>query len=325
MEQNNAWEEKPGEGYWNAVMSDATLAGTPASSGWTRAQASYESGQVLEATVSGHNRGGVLVELDDARGFVPASQLINLPRQLTDEQRLNALAQYVGQSLKLKVIELDRARNRLILSERVASPSISRADQILAELEPAQTRAGVIRNVTEFGAFIDLGGVEGLIHVSELAWQHVKHPREIVAPGQTVDVYILEVNRDQRRVACSLKRMLPNPWAQIAEKFRVGDLVDGVVTSVMDFGAFVRLAPGIEGLIHFSELANGNFLHPRDIVQDGQTLRVRVMSIDPERQRISLSLRRAGEQSTETRAATEPPMPPPPDEAYWSSLVQSEK
>ncbi|MBI3912586.1 MAG: S1 RNA-binding domain-containing protein [Chloroflexi bacterium] len=323
MHPEQPWEEKPAEAYWNAVIGDAKPpAAPPGESGWTRAESSYAGGQVLELAVTGYNRGGLLVDMGDARGFVPASQISNFPRTLTDDARQQEMARYVGQSLRLKVIELDRARNRLILSERIANPPVSRADQILATLEAGQTHAGTVRNITDFGAFVDLGGVEGLIHVSEMAWQHVKHPRDIVTAGQAVDVYIVDVNREQRRVACSLKRMVPNPWTVVAERLHLGDWVEGAITSITDFGAFVRLADGVEGLIHISELARGDFLHPREVVQEGQAVRVRVMSIDPERQRIGLTLLR---DQTDAADSADLPMPPPPDAGYWDSLAQTEE
>ncbi len=290
-------------------------------SGWTRAEKSYGGGEVLDVRVTGYNRGGLLVDLGDARGFVPASQLSHLPRQLTEEQRQTEMARYIGQTLKLKVIELDRAHNRLILSERIANPVISRVEQALAALQIGQTRQGVIRNVTDFGAFVDLGGVEGLIHVSELAWQHVKHPRDLLAAGQAVDVLIMDVNREQRRVACSRKRLTPNPWTVIAEKLRAGDWVDGAVTSVLEFGAFVRLAEGVEGLIHVSELTVRN-APTREILQEGQAVHVRVLTMDPERQRISLTLR--AETPARNAGAADAAMPPPPDAGYWASLAESE-
>ncbi len=345
MSQEHPWEEIPVEGAESAPVSAVAPAesalvsaaapaesapmsevapteSAPGVSGWTRAEASYAGGEILELVVSGYNRGGLLVDLGDARGFVPASQLSHLPRQLTEEQRMQELARCIGQTLKLKVIEFDRARNRLVLSERVASPPLSRADQTLAGIEPQSARAGVIRNVTDFGAFVDLGGVEGLIHVSEMAWQHVKHPRDVVVPGQQVQVYIMEVNREQRRVACSLKRLMPNPWAVVAEKVKPGDCIEGAVTTITDFGAFVRVADGVEGLIHVSEMGRGSFLHPRDAVREGQSVRARVLSIEPERQRMSLSLWRAAEGAP--TSAADAAIPPPPDEAYWTSLVQSE-
>ncbi|MCL4487088.1 MAG: S1 RNA-binding domain-containing protein [Chloroflexi bacterium] len=346
MSEFKPWEESPDEGYWNAVLTargspaegegESEAADAPSSgAGWGRAEKSYAEGETLELRVVGHNRGGLLVDLGDVRGFVPASQLINFPRQMPDDQRMQELGRCVGTTLRVKVIEFDRARNRLILSERVANPPVSHAEQALASIQPQQTRTGIVRNITDFGAFIDLGGVEGLIHVSELSWQYVKHPREVLTPGQEVQVFIMDVNRDQKRIACSLKRLTSNPWSMAAEKLHPGDLVDGVITSVVPFGAFVRVGDGVEGLVHVSELANGSFLHPRDVVQEGQMVQVRVIDVDPEQQRLRLSLRLAaggtGVQYKRDREATRPtggpggrmPPPPPADPGYWESLAQS--
>ncbi len=337
LDEVKPWEESPDEGYWHKVFGDAAAApreDTPSaapstSSGWALAERSYTAGETLELTVVGHNRGGLLVDMGDVRGFVPASQIIGLPRQMSEEQRTQELAHCVGKTLRLKVIEFDRARNRLILSERVANPAISRSDQALASIEPHQTRKGVVRNITDFGAFIDLGGVEGLIHVSELSWQYVKHPRDVLAPGQEVEVYVMEVNRETKRIACSIKRLTSNPWSQVAEKLRPGDLIDGVITSVVPFGAFVRVADGVEGLVHVSEMADENTLHPREAMQAGQSVQVRVMDIDPNQQRLRLSLRLNGTAPDKNRQSNEPggspriAPPPPPDPGYWDSLAES--
>ncbi len=377
MNEVNPWEELPDDGYWRALLggtpgqspapsislsppiapgdmgtngqASAPSGPAPAASltGWALAEKSYTEGETLELRVIGYNRGGLLVDLGSVRGFVPASQLVSFPRKVQEDERMQELARYVNTSLRLKVIEFDRARNRLILSERIANPPLSRADQVLATIEPHQTRKGLIRNITDFGAFVDLGGVEGLIHVSEFSWQHIAHPRDAVTPGQEVQVYVMDVDREQKRIACSLKRLVPNPWVQVAEHVRPGDFVEGVVTNVVSFGAFVRVAEAVEGLIHISELAEGSFLHPRDVVQEGQTVRARVIHIDPARQRLGLSLRNGtgGEkrrrtdaepawaenpsishksQDTHIRAEyDEPPPPPPPDPGYWESLAQS--
>jgi small subunit ribosomal protein S1 len=337
MEENKPWEESPDENYWDVLLKAKPMS-TPVeentapstSIGWTRAEASYAQGETLELRVVGYNRGGLLVDLGDVRGFVPASQLSTFPRQVSEEERTQALARYVGTTMRVKVIEFERARNRLILSERVANPPPSRAEQILAAIEPGQTRHGVVRNVTDFGAFVDLGGVEGLIHVSELSWQYVAHPRQVLQPGQEVDVYVMELNREQKRIACSLKRLIANPWTELTTKLKPGDWTDGTVTSVVAFGAFVRLAAGVEGLLHVSELTSGNAQHPRDVVQEGQAVRVRVLEIDAAQQRMKLSLRQpnargngAEPSASSPRAAFQIPPPPELDSGYWDSLVKS--
>jgi small subunit ribosomal protein S1 len=188
-----------------------------------------------------------------------------------------------------------------------------------------------VRNVTNFGAFIDLGGVEGLIHVSELSWQYVAHPRDVLSPGQEIDVFVMEVDREQKRIACSLKRLKPNPWTDITTKIKPGDWVSGVVTSVVAFGAFVRVAEGVEGLLHISELAGKDFSHPRDLLQEGQTIQVRVMELEPSQQRIKLSLRQMIERGNGSDPARDSQwieawdqVPPPPDndDNYWESLIK---
>jgi len=329
------WEESPDDGYWRAVLVERAApreanAAPSASTGWALAERSYTTGETLELRVVGYNRGGLLVDLGDTRGFVPASQLVTFTRQMPEDQRMQALAKCVGNTLRVKVIEFDRARNRLILSERVANPPVSQVDQALASIEPQQTRKGVVRNVTDFGAFIDLGGVEGLVHVSELSWQYVKHPRDVLSPGQAVEVYVMEVNREQKRIACSLKRLTINPWAQAAEKLHPGDTVAGVVMSVVPFGAFVRVAEGVEGLVHVSELGEKSYLYPRDVVQEGQSVQVRVIDIDPKEQRLRLSLRLNGAPSQKNRDGDQAngvshkvPPPPPTDPGYWESLAES--
>lgn len=293
----------------------------PKPSGWDVAQGSYGDGRVVELNVVGYNRGGLLVDLGDVRGFVPASQLISFPRRNTEEERMAEMAHYVGKCLRLKVIELDRPHNRLILSERIARMPISRSEQLLNSIQPGQALTGTIRNVTDFGAFVDLGGVEGLIHVSEMSWQRVNHPRDVCAAGTTVSVYVIDVNRDQRRIGLSLKRLAPDPWALAAEHYTPGDIVEAVITNVVSFGAFARLPEGIEGLIHTSELAEGQFLHPNDVVNEGDTVKVRVMNIDPARQRIGLTLRLVDTGRMPASAALAGPAEN--DDGYWNSLASS--
>lgn len=304
-----------------AALPDPQTSPPPPPMGWEIARASYAEGHTLELNVVGYNRGGLLVDLGGTRGFVPASQLISFPRRVSEEDRMTELAHYVGRVLRLKVIELDKAHNRLILSERIARLPISRSEQVLSSIQPGQTLTGTIRNVTDFGAFVDLGGVEGLIHVSEMSWQRVAHPRDVCTPGTQVQVYVIDVNREQRRVGLSLKRLIADPWAMAAEHYQPGDIVDAVITNVVSFGAFARMPEGIEGLIHTSELAEGNFLHPKDVVHEGDTVRVRVMNVDPARQRIGLTLRL----SDMPPANSDPSLAGPGemDDSYWNSLASS--
>ena len=328
MEQPRSQPQNSDDGYWQSLLgqnsSSAPPETPPASqfeSGWTLGEKSYHQGETLELTVVGYNRGGLLVDVGDMRGFVPASQLSTLPHAVSDQVRMQELAAYVGKTLRLKAIECSRETNRLVFSERVANPPVTRVDQLMTTIEQGQTYTGTIRNVTDFGAFIDLGGVEGLVHISELSWKHVQHPRDVVMPGQQVQVMVIDVDRNQKRIACSLKRLTQNPWVLVAEKLKPGDWVDGSITNIVSFGAFVRLAEGVEGLIHVSELADGTFLDPHTVVNEGQPVHARVMSIDPMRKRISLSLRA---DSTD-HAAKGDAMPPAPDAGYWQSIADSEK
>lgn len=300
--------------------SDADKLLSPLPSGWDLALESYAQGRILELQVVGFNRGGLLMDLGDVRGFVPSSQLSNFPRRPTEQERAQEMSLYVGKTLRLKVIELDRAHNRLILSERIARPALSRGEQMLNSIQPGQQLTGTIRNVTDFGAFVDLGGVEGLIHVSEMSWQRVGHPRDVCTAGAQVQVYVIDVQREQRRVGLSLKRLSPDPWALAADHYKPGDTVQAVITNIVSFGAFARLPEGIEGLIHTSELAEGNFLHPNNVVREGDTVCVRVMNIDPARQRIGLTLR----QNPAAHAPSSAPLAGPLelDDNYWNSLVQ---
>jgi small subunit ribosomal protein S1 len=290
-------------------------------SGWDVALESYAHGNTLEFRAVGYNRGGLLIDMGDARGFVPASQLSAFPRRISEDDRMGELAQYVGKKLQLKVIELDRAQNRLILSERIARMPVSRSEQLLNSIQPGQIMTGTIRNVTDFGAFVDLGGVEGLIHVSEMSWQRVEHPRDVCTVGAPVQVYVIEIHREQRRVGLSLKRLKPDPWKLTAQKYKPGDTVQALITNVVSFGAFARLPEGIEGLIHTSELAEGSFLHPHDVVHEGDVVTVRIIHVDPARQRVALTMRN-GTGQKHPRSGAPLAGPIEYDDAYWNSLVE---
>ena len=259
---------------------------------WQIVERAYLEDQAVALTVIGYNRGGLLVEWNSLRGFVPASQLVDFPAVGEGAARRNELALRVGQTLMLRVIELDYEQNRLILSERAAQVRAGARANILDTLRRGDTCEGRVTNLCDFGAFVDLGGVEGLIHISELSWGRVGHPRDILARGETVTVYVMDVHRDQGRVALSLKRLLPDPWATVAQRYQVGQIIEGVITNVVDFGAFARVEEGLEGLIHVSELAEGNFLHPRNVVREGERVRARVLNIDGHSRRLGLSLRR---------------------------------
>jgi small subunit ribosomal protein S1 len=265
---------------------------------WELAHKYLESGEVLALPVTGFNRGGLLVEWDGLRGFVPASHLLDFSPYQDEEQRLAELEKRVGAELNLKIIELEASEERFILSQRMTTDEKKRRTEILSSIEPGDMCEGCVTNLCSFGAFVDLGGVEGLIHISELSWGRVDHPKDVLDSGQKVNVYVLNVDPQEGRVGLSLKRLLPDPWETVEERYRVGQLVEGVVTNVVNFGAFTRVEEGLEGLIHVSELAEGSFLHPRNVVQEGDKVVARILSLDGKRRRMALSLRQVGPDET---------------------------
>jgi small subunit ribosomal protein S1 len=271
--------------------------GKPAPAGdpvadWQAARHLYEVDEPVELDVVGHNRGGLLVSFHSLQGFVPASHLLNFPSQIAEEERMLALARRVGMRLKLKVIEYDPAKGRVVFSERAAQAGPGSRQAVLGSLRPGSVVTGVVTNVCDFGAFVDLGGIEGLIHVSEVSWSRVGHPRDVLANNQTVQVSVLSVDPEAGRVALSLKRLRPDPWANVEQRYVVGQVIEGVVTNVVNFGAFVGIEEGLEGLIHVSELADGHFLHPRNVVREGDRVRAAIVTIDGAGRRLGLSLRR---------------------------------
>ncbi|MBI3970349.1 MAG: S1 RNA-binding domain-containing protein [Chloroflexi bacterium] len=257
---------------------------------WRRAQEQVQTGEVVEAKVVDVNRGGVVVDFG-MRAFVPISQLVSIQRagdtEEDQEQLMEQLRSLVGQTLKLKVIEADRRRNRLILSERQASRELrsQRRETLLQELEPGQIRRGRVSNIASFGAFVDLGGADGLVHISELAWTRVKHPSEVVKPGQEVEVFVISVDPETKKIALSLRRAQEDPWMRIEERHPLGAAVAGEVIKQAQFGVFVRLDDGIEGLVHNSEIAPQD----RRELQEGRRLPFRVISIDVDRRRLRLA------------------------------------
>jgi len=260
---------------------------------WCWLRECFERGALLSGRVVGCNRGGLLVRLGDVIGFVPASQLAELPAHLGTNELAEELEAMVGRELSLRLIELDQERNRVILSERATIWPAGGIQSVLNSLQEGQRVRGRVRSLCDFGAFIDLGGIDGLVHISELSWQRIEHPRDVLRIGQEVELLVLNVDKEQRKVGLSLKRLEPDPWSTVEERYQVGALIQGTITNVVDFGAFVRIERGLEGLIHISELAEGNFLHPRNVVREGQTVTVRVLSVDGRNRRLALSLRRA--------------------------------
>jgi small subunit ribosomal protein S1 len=262
---------------------------------WREAERLFREQAVFEGAVAGYNKGGLIVRVGKVRGFVPTSQLAMLSGEpVSLEERKASL---VGTTIQMKVIELDRQRNRLILSERSAVRDWRRKqkDKLLEELNPGDIRTGVVSSLCDFGAFVDLGDADGLVHLSEVSWRRVAHPSEVLRVGQEVEVYVLNVDRERKRIGLSLKRLAPDPWTMIDEQYRVGQLVEGSITKLVKFGAFARLAgTDIEGLIHVSELLDEHVNHPKEVVQEGDVLTLRIIKIDSARRRMGLSLKRVG-------------------------------
>jgi small subunit ribosomal protein S1 len=267
---------------------------------WRNLQERYEANDVIEADVVNYNKGGLLVNLDGVRGFVPASQVTEITTG--DEQQKQAeMARLIGRTLQLKIIEINRNRNRLILSERQALQERrdEMKEKLIEELTEGEIRRGRVSSICDFGAFVDVGGADGLVHLSELSWSRVKHPSEVLTMGQEIDVYVLGINADERKIALSIKRTQPEPWSWVATKYEVNQLVLGTVTQLANFGAFARIEDGIEGLVHVSELSDQRVEHPRQLVHEGQELILRIIRIDPQRRRMGLSLRRGLEATDE--------------------------
>jgi len=266
---------------------------------WERAESLMASQHIFESAVAAYNRGGVIVKIGQVRGFVPASQLSADSQSQGEEQTEESedrWAQLVGANLMLKVIDIDRKRNRLILSERLAVREWRRQqkEQLLDRLKEGDVYDGLISSIADFGAFVDLGGADGLIHLSELSWNRVNHPSEVVAVGDTVKVQILSVDQERRRIGLSLRRLQPQPWDIVNETYEVGQVVHGRITKLVNFGAFARLdKDGIEGLIHVSELTDRRITHPKEVVSEGDEFELRIIRIDTDKRRMGLSLKQA--------------------------------
>jgi small subunit ribosomal protein S1 len=252
---------------------------------WRRIEAAAESGEPVEGNVIEVVKGGLILDLG-VRGFLPAS--------LVDIRRVHNLEEFTGQTLECKVIELNRSRNNVVLSRRAVLEEERKEvrEQILGRLEPGQVVEGTISNLVDFGAFVDLDGIDGLIHISELSWSHVNHPSEVVAIGDTVRIKVLDIDRDRQRISLGLKQTQEDPWQRVISSHRAGDVLAGTVTKVVAFGAFVEILPGVEGLVHISELADHHVENPSEVVEPGATLDVKILEIDEERRRLSLSIKR---------------------------------
>ncbi|HEX2096043.1 MAG TPA: 30S ribosomal protein S1 [Solirubrobacterales bacterium] len=252
---------------------------------WRRIEAAAESGEPVEGTVIEVVKGGLILDLG-VRGFLPAS--------LVDIRRVHNLDEFLGQTLECKVIELNRSRNNVVLSRRAVLEEERKEvrEQILGRLEPGQVVEGKISNIVDFGAFVDLDGIDGLVHISELSWSHVNHPSEVVSIGDTVRIKVLDIDRDRQRISLGLKQTQEDPWQRVISTHRPGDVLEGTVTKVVAFGAFVEILPGVEGLVHISELADHHVENPSEVVEPDAKLNVKILEIDEERRRLSLSIKR---------------------------------
>ncbi len=267
---------------------------------WRIAEEQYKNNELLKAKVIDYNKGGLIVDVAGIRGFVPISQILNLKREEVasggeNQETAAKLQSMKDKELQLKIIEINRARNRLILSERLAVQEWRqrRREELLDELKPGEVRKGVVSNLANFGAFVDLGGADGLVHISQLAWSRVNHPSEVLHVGQEVEVQVLSVDKEKKKIALSIKRAEVDPWTTVEQRYTPGQVVTGVVTKIAPFGAFARIEDGIEGLIHLSELTPG--VDPKTILHEGAQLQLRILRIDAERRRLGLSLRQVDE------------------------------
>ena len=292
------------EGWWASVLADeeayashakivAQKVGMGATTAvdWQRVQDLFERDEIISLQVYGYNRGGLLVQADGIQGFVPISHLIEMPCGVQEEERRQILSDYVGRSLELKVIECEPSQERIVLSERAAQAGEGRRRQLFNTLKPGATVHGIVTNVTDFGVFVDLGGLEGLIHVSELSWGRVQHPSCVLKVDQPVDALVLTISEENGRVALSLKRLETNPWEVLIRNHQAGDIVPATITSIMRFGAFARLPEGIEGLIHVSTVhIPGNRKDLEGYLFSGLNVMVRILHIDAEKRRLGLGL-----------------------------------
>lgn len=277
-----------------------------AEKGWHVLEKAMQSKESIQGRILGFNRGGAIVEVEGIQGFVPMSQLMSVAREpkqtSAGEQaaegggkRQPARGGDVGKLVQLKVLEVNRGRNRAIFSERQAMQAWREEQKarLIQELKEGEVRRGKVTGISNFGAFVDLGGADGLIHISELSWSPITSPEEIVKVGDEIDVRVLKVDAENKKISLSLRRMQPEPWETIHQRYHVGDIVNAKVTKLTDFGAFARVEGAIEGLIHISELTSKNISHPREVVSEGDDVRLKILRIEPERRRLGLSLKQA--------------------------------
>lgn len=303
---NNEPEIPPmDEGWWASVLADEEVQDLETQDGetrtslstgvlmvdWEKVQSVFDHDEIVELFVQGFNRGGLLVQGDSIQGFVPLSHLIESANECDEDEKRLILTNYVGKTIKLKIIECEPSQERVVLSERAALAGEGSRKALFQTLKTGSIVNGIITNITDFGVFVDLGGVEGLIHVSELSWGRVQHPGEILALGQPIKVLVLQVSEESARIALSLKRLFRNPWESLAEMYMIGDVVSAIVTAITRFGVFARLEEGVEGLIHISSIQQG--VGQKDLetmFTMGQSVTVKILHIDIERRRLGLGL-----------------------------------
>jgi small subunit ribosomal protein S1 len=272
---------------------------------WKKAEELLENDGVWDGVIADANRGGLIVPFGNLRGFVPASHVLDLPRGLSEDERKIRMSRMVGQTIQLKVIEVNRKRRRLVFSQRDASKGSrdQNKERLLDQLKEGEVRRGIVSGLRDFGAFVDLGGADGLIHISELAWHRVNHPKEVLKVGDEIDVFILRLDAEGKRIGLSLKRLQENPWSAVEEHYHIGQLVEGVISRVAQFGAFVSLDPGIEALLHTSQISDPPPEDPTLVVHEGQRLTMRVISIEADKQRLGLSLKDVTQEPKQAPAA----------------------
>jgi small subunit ribosomal protein S1 len=262
---------------------------------WDSAEKFLEDNEVIESKIVGFNKGGLIAAVEGLRGFVPSSQVSAMRRAMstgdTPEQRWQKM---VGEPISVRVIEVDRERRRLILSEKAASNESRQSikERVLEELNEGEVYTGRVTSIANFGAFININGADGLVHLSEISWDHIEHPKEVLEVGQEIDVKVINIYQEKKRIGLSIRVLQDDPWKERLEKYSVGELVEGVITRLTKFGAFARLEGDMEGLIHISELSENRIEHPKEVLKEGDVKSLRVIRIDPEQHRIGLSLRK---------------------------------
>ena len=268
---------------------------------WKRAEAMLDSQELYTDALVDANKGGVILPFGHLRGFIPASHVLDVPRGMNDEDRIRHLQSLIGKEITVKVIEVNAKRRRLVFSQLEAEQEnrAARKQALLQELEEGMTRKGVVSGLCDFGAFVDLGGADGLVHISELAWSRVHHPSQALSVGDEIEVYVLHLDEAGKRIGLSLKRLQPNPWTLVDDMYHIGQLVEGTVSRVQSFGAFISMEPGIEALLHVSQMSRNPEENPLRHVYEGQKLLMRIISIESKKQRLGLSLTEvtAGEQA----------------------------